>query len=146
MAATIPSLPDGFFGSRLYRKPRPRPGHKPKNQANLSADAGRAFWKRSWPCPSPQLTRLPDLKFDVDETVSEMDKLVVAWTLTGTHRGEFLGIAATNKKISVSGITINQIANGKILESTVQWDVVSLMQQLGITVPLKFDVLAASVR
>ena len=92
------------------------------------------------------LQGLPDLKFNIDETVSEMDKLVVAWTLTGTHRGEFLGIAATNKKISVSGITINQIANGKILESTVLWDVVSLMQQLGITVPLKFDVLAASVR
>ena len=92
------------------------------------------------------LEGLPDLKVNVDETVSEMDKLVVAWTLTGTHRGEFLGIAATNRKISVSGITINQIANGKILESTVLWDVVSLMQQLGITVPLKFDVLAASVR
>ena len=92
------------------------------------------------------LKGLPDLRFNIDETVSERDKLVVAWTLTGTHRGEFLGIAATNKKISVSGITINQIANGKILESTVLWDVVSLMQQLGITVPLKFDVLAASVR
>jgi hypothetical protein len=40
----------------------------------------------------------------------------------------------------------HQIANGKILESTVLWDVVPRMQQLGIKVPLKFDVLAASVR
>jgi len=91
------------------------------------------------------LKGLPDLRFNIDETVSERDKLVVAWTLTGTHRGEFLGIPATNKKISVSGITINQIADGKILESTVLWDVLSLMQQLGIAVPLKLDVLTASV-
>lgn len=92
------------------------------------------------------LTALPDLKFHVDETVSEKDKLVVAWTITGTHRGELLGIAPSNKKISVSGITINQIADGKILESTVMWDVVGLMQQLGITNPLKPDVLAVSAR
>ena len=92
------------------------------------------------------LKGLPDLRFNIDETVSEKDKLVVAWTLTGTHRGEFLGIPATNKKISVSGITINQIADGKILESTVLWDVLSLMQQLGLAVPLKLDVLTASVR
>ena len=98
----------------------------------------------------PQVERflkgLPDLRFNIDETVSEKDKLVVAWTLTGTHRGEFLGIPATNKKISISGITINQIADGKILESTVLWDVLSLMQQLGIAVPLKLDVLTASAR
>ena len=91
------------------------------------------------------LKGLPDLRFNIDETVSEKDKLVVAWTLTRTHCGEFLGIPATNKKISVSGITINQIADGKILESTVLWDVVSLTQQLGIAVPLKLDVLTASV-
>jgi len=89
---------------------------------------------------------LPDLKFSIDETVSEKDKLVVAWTITGTHRGELLGIPATNKKISVSGITINQIADGKILESTVVWDVVALMQQLGLEVPLKLDALAATAR
>jgi len=65
------------------------------------------------------LKGMPDLKFNIDETVSEKDKLAVAWTITGTHRGELLGIPATNKKLTVSGITIHQIADGKILESTV---------------------------
>jgi len=92
------------------------------------------------------LKGVPDLKFNIDETVSEKDKLVVVWTVSGTHRGEFLGIPATNKKVSFSGITINQIADGKILESTVLWDVLSLMQQLGIAIPLKLDALTASVR
>jgi steroid delta-isomerase-like uncharacterized protein len=90
------------------------------------------------------LTAFPDLKFVVDDTVSEKDKLVVAWTLTGTHRETFLGIAATNKKVSVSGITINQIADGKILESTVVWDAVGLLQQIGVALPVKIDVLAAA--
>lgn len=89
---------------------------------------------------------LPDLKFTIDDTVSEKDKLVVAWTITGTHRGEFLGIPPTNKKVSFSGITIHQIADGKILESTAVWDVMALMQQVGIAIPLKLDVLTASAR
>lgn len=88
----------------------------------------------------------PDLKFTVDETVSEKDMLVVAWTITGTHRGEFLGIPPTNKKISFSGITIHQIADRKILESTAQWDVLAFLQQLGISTPVKFGELASSAR
>ena len=92
------------------------------------------------------LAGFPDLKFTVDETVSEKDMLVVAWTITGTHRGEFHGILPTNKKISFSGITIHQIADGKILESTAQWDVLAFLQQLGIPTPLKSDELASSAR
>jgi steroid delta-isomerase-like uncharacterized protein len=88
----------------------------------------------------------PDLKFTVDETVSEKEMLVVAWTITGTHRGEFLGIPPTNKKTSFSGITLHQIADGKILESTVQWDVLAFLQQLGVSTPVKFDELASSAR
>ena len=88
----------------------------------------------------------PDLKFTVYETVSEKDMLVVAWTITGTHRGEFFGIPPTNKKVLFSGITIHQIADGTILESTVQWDVLAFLQQLGISTPVKFDELASSAR
>jgi steroid delta-isomerase-like uncharacterized protein len=92
------------------------------------------------------LAGFPDLKFTVDETVSEKDILVVAWTITGTHRGEFHGILPTNKKISFGGITIHQIADGKILETTAQWDVLAFLQQLGIPTPWKFDELASSAR
>jgi len=86
----------------------------------------------------------PDLKFTVHETVSEKDKLVVAWTVTGTHKGMFLGIAPTNKKVSVSGISLHQIADGKILETTAIWDALSLLEQLGVPLPVKLDVLAAA--
>jgi len=90
------------------------------------------------------LTGLPDLRVQVDDTISEKDKLVVAWTITGTHRGEFLGVPPTNRKVSFSGITINQITRGKIIESTVFWDGLGLLEQFGIALPIRYEMLAAS--
>jgi steroid delta-isomerase-like uncharacterized protein len=92
------------------------------------------------------LTGLPDLHFEVDDTITEKDKLVVYWTITGTHRGEFLGVPPTNKKVSFSGITINQIRNGKIIESTVIWDGLGLLEQFGIELPVRYEMLAGSAR
>ncbi len=77
------------------------------------------------------ITAFPDLRFAIDDTVCEKDKLVVYWNISGTHKGEYLGIAPTNKKISVDGITINHIASGKIMDSYVSWDALGMMQQLG---------------
>lgn len=81
----------------------------------------------------------PDLQFTVEETICENDKIAAFWTLTGTHKGEFLNIAPTNKKVSITGITIHQIADGKILDSQAIWDAISLFQQLGIELPLKLE-------
>jgi steroid delta-isomerase-like uncharacterized protein len=92
------------------------------------------------------LTGLPDLSFEVDDTITEKDKLVVYWTITGTHRGEFLGVPPTNKKVSFSGITINQIRDGKIIESTVIWDGLGLLEQFGIELPVRYEMLAGSAR
>src|SRR5208337_2292476 len=90
------------------------------------------------------LTGLPDLKCVVDDTISEGDKLVVYWTISGTHRGEFLGVPPTNRRVSFSGITINLIADGKILESTVIWDGLGLMKQFGIELPVPYEMLTAT--
>lgn len=90
------------------------------------------------------LAGLPDLKFTVDDTICEGDKMVVYWTITGTHRGEFLGVPPTNKKVSFSGITIHQIIDGKILESNVIWDGLGLMKQFGIELPVQYEMLVAS--
>ena len=74
----------------------------------------------------------PDLHFLVEDTIAEADKVVACWTLSGTHRGEYLGVPATNKKVSVDGITIHHIANGKIMDSYSNWDALGMMQQLGV--------------
>lgn len=77
------------------------------------------------------LAAFPDLHIAVEDTVAEKDKLVTSWTIAGTHKGEFLGIRPTNKKVSVEGITIHYLANGKIIDSYVSWDALGLMRQLG---------------
>jgi len=77
------------------------------------------------------LAGFPDLRFSVEEMICEKDMLVVSWVITGTHKGEFWGVAPTNKKISLEGITINHITNGKIMDSEVSMDALGLMRQMG---------------
>jgi steroid delta-isomerase-like uncharacterized protein len=73
----------------------------------------------------------PDLHLEIDDLIGEKDKVVLSWVISGTHTGDFMGIPATNKKVSFEGITIIQIAGGKILDSSVRWDALGLMRQLG---------------
>lgn len=74
----------------------------------------------------------PDLRFTIEDTIAEEDKVVVSWTISGSHKGEFMGIPATNKKVSVEGITIHHIAKGIIMDSYASWDTWDMMQQLGV--------------
>ncbi len=90
------------------------------------------------------VTGFPDLRFTVEDTICEKDKIAAYWTLSGTHKGEFLGVAPTNKKVSITGITIHQIVDGKILDSQAMWDAISLFQQLGVALPFKLERSAAS--
>jgi steroid delta-isomerase-like uncharacterized protein len=77
-------------------------------------------------------TGFPDLRLVVEDTIAEREKFVVSWIVSGTHKGEFMQIPATNRKISLEGITIHHIRNGKILDSYVRWDALGLMRQLGV--------------
>ncbi len=83
------------------------------------------------------ITAFPDLRLTIEDIVGENEKLAVAWTISGTHRGEFMGITATNKKVSVDGITINHIVNAKIMDSYISWDAWGAMQQLGVVPALE---------
>jgi steroid delta-isomerase-like uncharacterized protein len=74
----------------------------------------------------------PDLMFTIDDTIAERDDVVVHWTATGTHKGQFLGMPPTNKNASVTGTSINRIEGSKIAEMWSNWNLMSLMEQLGI--------------
>ena len=74
----------------------------------------------------------PDLMFTIDDTIAERDEVVMHWTATGTHNGQFLGMPPTNKKASVTGTSINRIEGSKIAEMWSNWNLMSLMEQLGI--------------
>jgi steroid delta-isomerase-like uncharacterized protein len=87
-------------------------------------------------------TSFPDLRFTIEEMISEEGKLVVAWIISGTHKGEFMDIPASGRKVFVEGITIHHIANGKILDSYARWDALGLMRQLGLASPLVRTIVA----
>jgi steroid delta-isomerase-like uncharacterized protein len=82
-------------------------------------------------------TSFPDLRFAIEDIITEKGKVGVSWTISGTHQGEFLDIPATGSKIFVEGITIHYIANGKILDSHARWDALDLLRQLRDVSPLR---------
>ena len=73
----------------------------------------------------------PDGHLTLEDMVAEGDRVAARWTFQGTHRGQFMGIAATDKAVSISGIEIERFAGGRIVEHWEQADIMSLMQQLG---------------
>jgi steroid delta-isomerase-like uncharacterized protein len=77
-------------------------------------------------------TAYPDTHFTVEEQIAEGDKVATRWTATGTHRGELMGIAPTGKRVTVTGIAITRIANGKIVETWNNFDALGQLQQLGV--------------
>jgi steroid delta-isomerase-like uncharacterized protein len=77
-------------------------------------------------------TGFPDLKMNVEDLVSEGEKVVARWTWSGTNQGEFQGIPPTGKQVTGSGISIHRIADGKIAEAWVNFDALGMLQQLGV--------------
>jgi steroid delta-isomerase-like uncharacterized protein len=74
----------------------------------------------------------PDIHWAVEEMVAEGDTVVTRFTWTGTHRGVFLGVPATGRNVSVKGVVIDHLADGKMSKSRILMDSLGMMQQLGV--------------
>jgi len=74
----------------------------------------------------------PDFRDSIDIQLAEGDLVATRVTSRGTHRGTFMGVEPTNKELSWTGITIDRISEGKIVESWTNWDMLGMMQQLGV--------------
>ncbi len=74
----------------------------------------------------------PDLKHFIEDIVAEGDKVVVRYTMHGTHEGEFMGIVPTGKQVTFTATVFYRIENGKIIEAWVDNDALGMMQQLGM--------------
>jgi steroid delta-isomerase-like uncharacterized protein len=74
----------------------------------------------------------PDLHISIDEMFSDGDLVCTRWTSEGTNDGELMGMPPTGKHATSTGISIDKVQDGKIVESWVQWDNLGLMQQLGV--------------
>lgn len=89
-------------------------------------------------------TAFPDVLYSsVGESVVHGDRCAFRWTASGTHRGEFMGIAPTGRYVTYSGTGSVRVRGGKIAEHWADWDALGLMQQLGAA-PLMGQVMAAA--
>ncbi len=77
-------------------------------------------------------TAFPDLIWSLDEMVAEEEKVASSHTWSGTHLGEFLGIAPTGKRVRMTCMIFDTYENGKLKTSRLVMNVLSLFQQLGV--------------
>lgn len=100
--------------------------HDPANEQDvIGMDAVRReaeMWKGGF-----------DFSFTVEDQLAQGDRVCSRWTWQGTHKGEFLGIPASGKTVSMTGTTIHRFTpDGKIAEGWWQYDRLGLMEQLGV--------------
>lgn len=74
----------------------------------------------------------PDLTLTCDDVIGSGDRLAVRWTATGTHDGDQLGMPATHRRATMTGIDILYLKDGRVAERWGQTNGLDLMQQLGM--------------
>jgi steroid delta-isomerase-like uncharacterized protein len=74
----------------------------------------------------------PDFQITPDEVIGEGDKVVVRATMSGTHKGEFMGAPPTGKGFKVEAIDIVEVHDGQATAHWGQTDQVAMMEQLGL--------------
>ena len=76
------------------------------------------------------LSAFSDLKLEVLDQIAEDNKVVSRLKLSGKHTGDFMGMPSTDKSFQMTGIRIDRIENGKIVEHWADYDMAGLMRQL----------------
>jgi steroid delta-isomerase-like uncharacterized protein len=77
----------------------------------------------------------PDQHLTIEDQIAEGDKVVTRVTFRATHEGQFNGIAPTGRKVQWSGIAMDRIANGKVVEMWHVQNTTALLQQIGAAAP-----------
>jgi steroid delta-isomerase-like uncharacterized protein len=89
------------------------------------ADALKQIWA--------MLLRIyPDIHLTVEDLIAEGDKVVGRTTVTGTHQGEFMGVAPTGKSVTYNEMFIFRFADGRVVETWGVVDVYAQMRQIGV--------------
>ena len=78
----------------------------------------------------------PDVCVTAENMVAEGDYVADRTSITGTHRGDFSGIAPTGKHVTIMCNAFNRFAGGKQVEVWMEFDTLGLMQQLGVIPPM----------
>ena len=75
---------------------------------------------------------MPDLRVIIEDMIAEGDKVVVRYTIEGTHEGELFGVPPTGQRLSIKSISVERVSDGKIREHWRITDSFDMMQQLGV--------------
>lgn len=103
LVVRYPTIPEVIEGSRAYR--------------HVLAGFRSAF---------------PDSALRVEEEIAEGEKVALRWTFSGTHKGSLMGIPATGKRVTWTGITIYRIVDGRVVEEQGEEDFVGFFRQVGL--------------
>jgi len=82
----------------------------------------------------------PDVVLTIEDQIAEGDKVATRFTARGTHRGELAGVAASGRRVTVAGVTVSRIVNGRVVEDFDVFDQLGMFQTIG-----KMPALPASV-
>ena len=77
------------------------------------------------------LAAFPDLQFSVEEQFVDGDRMAFRWRAVGTHTGPLGAAPATGKAMSIDGLIVDHLEDGKVRERWEQWDQSLMLQQLG---------------
>lgn len=77
------------------------------------------------------LAAFPDIHTTLDDILVDGDKVVTRWTNRGTHTAPFMGVAPTGRQVSYTGISIDRLETGKIVESWRNSDILGVLRQIG---------------
>lgn len=91
----------------------------------VGIDSARAYYAN-------YITGFSNIIFTIKDVFGQGDKIVKHWNFSGTHTGVFFGIPATGKKVSLDGVTLVRMSNGKIAEERDFFDNLDFLTQLGL--------------
>jgi len=115
------SAVDDFFSSNCVV-------HLPGNPGPANREGFKQFVRLLY-------TAFPDLRHTVEDQIAEDDKVVSLVKAHGTHQGPFQSIEPTGRQVTITDIVITHLATGRVIELWAQFDVLGLLQQLGVPSP-----------
>ncbi|MDE1176588.1 MAG: ester cyclase [Edaphobacter sp.] len=74
----------------------------------------------------------PDMEFTIEDTIAERNEVVLHWSATGTHTGDYFGMKPTGKCAAITGSSIFRFEDGRIAEMWADWNAMYLLMQLGL--------------
>ena len=91
-------------------------------------EAFRGFWRDF-------RATFPDIRIKIEDALADGDREMVRCTIYATHRGDGIGLAATNRPVKFCGMVLARVRNGQLVEVWDSWDFLGMYTQLGAMPP-----------